>query len=97
MEACAQRRLDLLYCLGGNFLRTLPEPEHVRGALANVPLRVHQDLILTVPALLAEADVSAGRLKVLGRQEGSNRYWLIAPVPQWRQKKVKALVTALTA
>jgi LysR family glycine cleavage system transcriptional activator len=24
-------------------------------------------------------------------------YWLIAPLPQWRQKKVKALVTALTA
>lgn len=24
-------------------------------------------------------------------------YWLVAPVPQWRQKKVKALVAALTA
>jgi molybdopterin-dependent oxidoreductase alpha subunit len=47
VEACAQGELDLLYCLGGNFLRTLPEPEHVRGALANVPIRVHQDIILT--------------------------------------------------
>jgi anaerobic selenocysteine-containing dehydrogenase len=37
----------LLYCLGGNFLRTLPEPDYVRQALANVPLRVHQDIILT--------------------------------------------------
>jgi len=39
--------LDLLYCLGGNFLRTLPDPEHVREALASVPIRVHQDIILT--------------------------------------------------
>src|SRR5258706_5807346 len=47
VEACARGELDLLYCLGGNFLRTLPEPEHVRHSLANVPLRVHQDIILT--------------------------------------------------
>jgi molybdopterin-dependent oxidoreductase alpha subunit len=47
VEACASGQLDLLYCLGGNFLRTLPEPEAVRQALANVPVRVHQDIILT--------------------------------------------------
>src|SRR5260221_219685 len=28
VEACARGDLDLLYCLGGNFLRTLPEPDH---------------------------------------------------------------------
>jgi molybdopterin-dependent oxidoreductase alpha subunit len=47
VDACATGELDLLYCLGGNFLRTLPEPEYVRGALANTPMRVHQDIILT--------------------------------------------------
>src|SRR6267142_107867 len=47
VEASARGQLDLLYCLGGNFLRTLPEPDYVREALANVPLRVHQDIILT--------------------------------------------------
>lgn len=47
IEAGARGQLDLLYCLGGNFLRTLPEPEYVRAALATVPLRVHQDIILT--------------------------------------------------
>ncbi|HWX18289.1 MAG TPA: FdhF/YdeP family oxidoreductase [Candidatus Binatia bacterium] len=47
VEAAAAGELDLLYCLGGNFLRTLPEPEQVRLALANVPARVHQDIILT--------------------------------------------------
>jgi molybdopterin-dependent oxidoreductase alpha subunit len=47
VEACARGELDLLYCLGGNFLRTLPEPKYVRQALANMPMRVHQDIILT--------------------------------------------------
>jgi predicted molibdopterin-dependent oxidoreductase YjgC len=47
VEACARGELDLLYCLGGNFLRTLPDPDYVANAMANVPLRVHQDIILT--------------------------------------------------
>src|SRR5262245_22190463 len=47
VEAAAFGDLDLLYCLGGNFLRTLPEPEFVRKAMANLPMRVHQDLIVT--------------------------------------------------
>src|SRR3979409_139776 len=38
VEASARGDLDLLYCLGGNFLRTLPEPDYVRRALANVPM-----------------------------------------------------------
>jgi len=52
IEAGARGELDLLYCLGGNFLRTLPEPEYVRAALVNVPLRVHQDIILTDQMLI---------------------------------------------
>jgi molybdopterin-dependent oxidoreductase alpha subunit len=47
VEASARGDLDLLYCLGGNFLRTLPEPDYVRHALAGVPMRVHQDIVLT--------------------------------------------------
>jgi molybdopterin-dependent oxidoreductase alpha subunit len=47
VEACARGELDLLYCLGGNFLRTLPEPTYVARAMENVPMRVHQDIILT--------------------------------------------------
>ena len=39
--------LDLFFCLGGNFLRNLPEPDYISKALSNVPLRVHQDIILT--------------------------------------------------
>ena len=47
VEACARGELDALYCVGGNFLRTLPEPDYVAQALERVPLRVHQDIILT--------------------------------------------------
>ena len=51
-----------------------------------------------VPAMLAEADIAAGRVKVVGdAKAGDAAYWLVAPLPQWRQKKVKALVEVLTA
>jgi molybdopterin-dependent oxidoreductase alpha subunit len=47
VEASARGELDVLYCLGGNFLRTLPDPDYVARAMSNIPLRVHQDIILT--------------------------------------------------
>lgn len=46
VDACVNGDLDLLYSIGGNFLRTLPDPNYVTRALANVPMRVHQDIIL---------------------------------------------------
>ena len=50
-----------------------------------------------VPHLLAEADLAAGRIRALDNaRESETAYWLVAPLPQWRQKKVKALVEALT-
>lgn len=50
-----------------------------------------------VPALLAHADVMAGRVLVSKEAVPTKAtYWLVAPLPQWRQKKVKALVEALT-
>jgi LysR family glycine cleavage system transcriptional activator len=50
-----------------------------------------------VPELLARADIDTGRVVQVGDVRDGLGYWLIAPLPQWRQKKVKALVTALTA
>lgn len=49
-----------------------------------------------VPALLAERDIAEGRVVVVEpERDGTFAYWLVAPLPQWRQKKVKALVEAL--
>ncbi|HKX76980.1 MAG TPA: LysR family transcriptional regulator [Novosphingobium sp.] len=51
-----------------------------------------------VPALLVMSLIEQGVLDAAGPPEDSMQgYWLVAPAPQWRQKKVKALVAALTA
>ena len=51
-----------------------------------------------VPAMLAEADIAAGRVRLVGDAFAVKQgYWLVAPTPQWRQAKVKALVAALVA
>lgn len=51
----------------------------------------------SVPYLLAQGALADGRVRQVGEaQAGKRGYWLIAPAPQWRQKKVKALVEALT-
>lgn len=47
VEACGTGGLDLLYCVGGNFLRTLPDPDAVAASMTQVPMRVHQDILLT--------------------------------------------------
>jgi LysR family transcriptional regulator, glycine cleavage system transcriptional activator len=51
----------------------------------------------TVPALIAAADIAQGRVDKIADVAGDHGYWLIAPTPQWRQKKVRALVEALSA
>jgi len=49
-----------------------------------------------VPASLAAGDISAGRVVQVGDPEPTaNAWWLIAPTPQWRQAKVRAIVEFL--
>lgn len=51
-----------------------------------------------LPELLVAEALADGRLEALeGPEPGKRAYWLVAPLPQWRQKKVKALVAFLTA
>ena len=57
VEAAEQRRLDVLWCSGGNFVDVLPEPARVERALASVPLRVHQDIVLSSQMLVEGDDV----------------------------------------
>jgi len=56
VEAGARGELDMLYSVGGNFLRTLPDPDYVADAMRRIPLRVHQDIIVTDQMLLDPAD-----------------------------------------
>lgn len=51
-----------------------------------------------VPEMLARRAIASGSVVVIGEAQPSRGgYWLVAPLPQWRQKKVRALVDALTA
>jgi molybdopterin-dependent oxidoreductase alpha subunit len=52
LDAAHAGRLDVLYLLGGNFLETMPDPRWCRDALARVPLRVHQDIVLNTSTLV---------------------------------------------
>lgn len=50
-----------------------------------------------LPVPLVEDALERGTLTALDEKVPSRRaYWLVAPVPQWRSKKVKALVSFLT-
>jgi molybdopterin-dependent oxidoreductase alpha subunit len=56
VEAAGRADLDVLYSSGGNFLEVLPDPDAVHDALARVPLRVHQDIVVTSQMLVDPAD-----------------------------------------
>jgi molybdopterin-dependent oxidoreductase alpha subunit len=56
VEAAHRGELDVLYSSGGNFLATLPDPELVEEALGRVPLRVHQDIVVSSQMLAEPGD-----------------------------------------
>jgi molybdopterin-dependent oxidoreductase alpha subunit len=56
LEAAHAGRIDALYCVGGNFLETMPEPQRIARALGNIALRVHTDIVLTKQMLLEPAE-----------------------------------------
>ncbi|MEK6284224.1 MAG: FdhF/YdeP family oxidoreductase [Acidobacteriota bacterium] len=56
IDAAHEGKLDVLYQVGGNFLETLPEPGYVREAVERIPLRVHQDIVLSPQMMVEPAD-----------------------------------------
>jgi molybdopterin-dependent oxidoreductase alpha subunit len=52
VEAAYAKKLDVFYVIGGNLRDTLPEPRRVEAALSRVPVRIHQDIVLTHPMLI---------------------------------------------
>jgi molybdopterin-dependent oxidoreductase alpha subunit len=57
IERARHGDLDVLYSSGGNFLDVLPQPDTVRDALAQTPLRVHQDIVVSSQMLVDPSDV----------------------------------------
>jgi molybdopterin-dependent oxidoreductase alpha subunit len=64
IEAAHARELDVLWCIGGNFVETLPEPARVRESLERVPLRVHQDVVVS-PTMLVDPAEGDGAVLLL--------------------------------
>ena len=70
VEAAARGEIDLLWMSGGNLLDVLPDPPAVRAALARVPTRVHQDVVVTSQMLVDGDDVVLLPVATRYEQEG---------------------------
>jgi predicted molibdopterin-dependent oxidoreductase YjgC len=70
IEAAEGGDLDVLWSSGGNFLEVLPDPPRVEAALERVPLRVHQDIVLSSQMLVPGDDVILLPVATRYEQEG---------------------------
>jgi molybdopterin-dependent oxidoreductase alpha subunit len=70
VEAAGRGELDVLWMSGGNFLDVMPDPPAVEAALSRVPLRVHQDVVLTSQMLVDGEDVVLLPVATRYEQEG---------------------------
>jgi molybdopterin-dependent oxidoreductase alpha subunit len=52
IDRAAEGGLDALWMVGGNFLETLAGEDRVAAALARLPLRIHQDIVLSAAMLV---------------------------------------------
>jgi molybdopterin-dependent oxidoreductase alpha subunit len=52
LDAAQRGEIDLLWSMGGDFREVMPDPESIERALERIPLRVHQDIVLSSQMLL---------------------------------------------
>ena len=84
VDAAERDELDVLWMSGGNFLDVLPDPPRVESALARVPLRVHQDVVLSSQMLVDGDDVLLLPVTTRYEQEGGG-----TETPQAEREAVK--------
>jgi predicted molibdopterin-dependent oxidoreductase YjgC len=70
VEAAGRGEIDVLWSSGGNFLEVLPDPVAVEAALARVPTRIHQDVVVTSQMLVPGDDVILLPVRTRYEQEG---------------------------
>jgi predicted molibdopterin-dependent oxidoreductase YjgC len=70
VEAAGRGDLDVLWMSGGNFIDVMPDPHAVQAALGRVPLRVHQDVVVTRQMLVQGDDVVLLPVSTRYEQEG---------------------------
>jgi molybdopterin-dependent oxidoreductase alpha subunit len=56
LELALQRELEVLWSMGGDFREVMPDPELIGSALKTIPLRVHQDIVLSSQMLVEPDD-----------------------------------------
>lgn len=69
-EAAERGELDFLWMSGGNFLDVLPDPLRVEAAMERIPLRVHQDIVVSSQMLVPGDDVILLPVHTRYEQEG---------------------------
>jgi molybdopterin-dependent oxidoreductase alpha subunit len=57
LDAATRGKLDVLWSVGGNFLEVMPDPKAAQASLENVPLRIHQDIVLSSQMLVDGEEV----------------------------------------
>ena len=56
LESARRRELEVLWSMGGDFREVMPDPGSIENALRAIPLRVHQDIVLSSQMLIEPAD-----------------------------------------
>ena len=56
LEAARKGDLEVLWSMGGDFREVMPDPESVESALRTIPLRVHQDIVLSSQMVIEPAE-----------------------------------------
>ncbi len=92
LDAAEDGKLDVLYAAGSNFLEVLPDPRSIDKALGNIPLRVHQDIVLSSQMFVDPADTvillpAATRYETPGgvTQRSSERRVMFSPEIEGRR------------
>ena len=57
IEAAHKGELEFLYSIGGNLLETMPDRSFVSDAMTQVPVRLHQDIVLNSSMLIDPAEM----------------------------------------
>ena len=52
LDAAHAGALDVLWSMGGNFMEVMPDPDWVEAGMERIPLRVHQDIVLSSQMLV---------------------------------------------
>jgi molybdopterin-dependent oxidoreductase alpha subunit len=56
LEAARRGELEVLWSTGGDFREVMPDPQSTESALRAIPLRIHQDIVLSSQMLIEPAD-----------------------------------------